>query len=44
MASRPMLATKSMSLLPEQDVFSLVREEREKAVEGFLFLNCSKSF
>jgi hypothetical protein len=29
MASRPMLATKSMSLLPEQDVFSLVWEERE---------------
>jgi hypothetical protein len=30
MASRPMLATKSMSLLPEHDVFSLVREERER--------------
>jgi hypothetical protein len=30
MASRPMLATELMFLPPEQDVFSLVREERER--------------
>jgi len=46
MASRPMLATELMSLPAEQDVFSLVREEREreKAVGGFLFLNLFQVF